>query len=140
VTLYVLDSDTHTLLVNQHPKVSARVRAVAAPNVLATTVITVVESVLGWNGYIRRARTPAAVAFAFDGMARSIEVLAGFRIIGFSVAASARYDQLDAMKLNVGKNDLRIAAIALEAGATVVTRNLREFQRVPGLVCEDWAV
>ena len=43
-------------------------------------------------------------------------------------------------ELNVKHNDLRIAAIALELGATVVTRNRRDFSRVPGLLIEDWAI
>jgi tRNA(fMet)-specific endonuclease VapC len=44
-----------------------------------------------------------------------------------------------AAKLNVRKMDLCIAAIALEHQAIVVTRNVRDFQRVPNLVVEDWS-
>ncbi len=42
------------------------------------------------------------------------------------------------MKLNVGRNDLRLAALALELGAIVVTDNIRDFVRVPGLSWIDW--
>jgi tRNA(fMet)-specific endonuclease VapC len=51
-----------------------------------------------------------------------------------------RYNGLVSMRLNVGKMDLRIAAIALEHGAVVVTRNTRDFQRIPGVTVEDWTV
>ena len=57
----------------------------------------------------------------------------------FSEAAIRRYNALLAMMLNIGKMDLRIAAIALEENAVVITRNLRDFGRVPGLACENWA-
>ncbi len=43
-------------------------------------------------------------------------------------------------KHNIGGNDLLIAATALESGATVVTRNLRDFGRVPGLLVIDWSI
>jgi predicted nucleic acid-binding protein len=36
--------------------------------------------------------------------------------------------------------DLRIASIALTTGATLLSRNLRHFRRVPGLASEDWTV
>ncbi len=39
----------------------------------------------------------------------------------------------------VGPNDLWIAAAALAHGLTMVTANVREFDRVPGLVVEAWA-
>jgi tRNA(fMet)-specific endonuclease VapC len=61
------------------------------------------------------------------------------QILSFTEPAIARYEQLKAMKLNVAKMDLRIAAIALEAGGTLVTRNLRDFQRIPNLPMENWA-
>lgn len=38
----------------------------------------------------------------------------------------------------IGSHDLFIAAHARSRGMTLLTRNLREFQRVPGLVVEDW--
>ncbi|NVO06582.1 MAG: VapC toxin family PIN domain ribonuclease, partial [Rhodoferax sp.] len=38
----------------------------------------------------------------------------------------------------IGENDLWIAAHALAADMTLVTNNLREFQRVPGLKLENW--
>ena len=50
------------------------------------------------------------------------------------------FDRLVRLKLNVGKMDLKIATIALELGATIVTNNARDFCRVPGLVWEDWTV
>lgn len=39
----------------------------------------------------------------------------------------------------IGGNDLLIAAHALSLGLTLVTNNRREFDRVPGLACEEWA-
>ncbi len=62
------------------------------------------------------------------------------KILSFTEPAVHRFQALLRMKLNVGGMDLRIAAIALECGAVVVTRNLRDFQRVPGLVVHDWSV
>jgi tRNA(fMet)-specific endonuclease VapC len=38
----------------------------------------------------------------------------------------------------IGANDLLVAAHALEQDATLVTDNVEEFQRVPGLAVENW--
>jgi tRNA(fMet)-specific endonuclease VapC len=39
----------------------------------------------------------------------------------------------------IGANDMLIAATALAAEVALVTRNLDEFRRVPGLAVEDWS-
>jgi tRNA(fMet)-specific endonuclease VapC len=63
-----------------------------------------------------------------------------FTIAAPSEAAWDRFDQLVKLKLNVGSADLRIAALALDINATVVTANVRDFARVPGLSWVDWSV
>lgn len=40
----------------------------------------------------------------------------------------------------IGGNDLWIAAMALANGATLVTANTSEFERVPDLLLEDWTL
>lgn len=47
--------------------------------------------------------------------------------------------QLTDAGMPIGDNDTAIAGHALAAGCTLVTNNIREFGRVPGLEYEDWA-
>ena len=51
--------------------------------------------------------------------------------------AAIRHD-LEARGLGIGPMDTLIAAQAQRLGATVITRNVREFGRVPGLKVENW--
>lgn len=60
----------------------------------------------------------------------------------FDAAAAERYGSLRAQLEKAGEPlaepDLRIAAIALARDLTVVTGNVRHFQRVPDLRVENW--
>jgi tRNA(fMet)-specific endonuclease VapC len=51
--------------------------------------------------------------------------------------AAIRHD-LEAGGVGIGPMDTLIAAQAMRLGATVVTRNVREFERVSGLMIENW--
>ena len=51
--------------------------------------------------------------------------------------AAIRHD-LESRGVGIGPMDTLIAAQALRLGATVITRNVREFGRVPGLKVENW--
>jgi len=127
-----------SLLRTGNSTVRSRV-ALTAPQELAITVITVEEQLNGWYIQLRQPQSDAQLAAVYTRIVETTVALARLRVLTFDVPAIARYRGLVALKLNVGKMDLRIAAIALETGATVVTRNARDFGRVPGLAIADWS-
>lgn len=65
-------------------------------------------------------------------------------ILDFDMRAAAAYAVIRArlMKdgLSIGPNDIIIAATALSNQAILITANIREFSRVPGLLVENWTV
>lgn len=138
MTLHVLDTDTLSLLQEGHPAVVARVAA-HAPQDIAVTVITVEEQLSGWYRQLRRNKQPEDLAKVYDRLTATVRYLSRLALISFSEAAIHRAKSLKAANLNVRKMDLSIAAIALEAQATVVTCNVRDFMRVPNLAVEDWS-
>jgi tRNA(fMet)-specific endonuclease VapC len=138
MTMYVLDTDTLSLYQHGHPVVTPQVDARPLTD-LAITVITVEEQLAGWYSQLRHASHPPQVAAVYLRLAQAVKSLARLPIITYTEIDIQRYDQLKALKLNIGKQDLRIAAIVLENGATLVTRNTRDFQRVPNLTIVDWS-
>jgi tRNA(fMet)-specific endonuclease VapC len=59
-------------------------------------------------------------------------------ILDFDEAASIEYQRLQRARIRIGTMDLKIAAIALVSGAMLLSRNESDFEKVPGLVIEDW--
>lgn len=63
-------------------------------------------------------------------------------VLDYGAKAAAHYGQIRAALEQLGKpigvNDLHIAGHARSEGLTLVTNNLREFERVPGLLLDNW--
>jgi tRNA(fMet)-specific endonuclease VapC len=106
---------------------------------LAVTVISVDEMLTGWYTKVRRARTPPQIARAFGQLTDAVSFLAAVRIQTFTEPAVLRYDGLRSSFRRLDKNALRIASIVLEGGDTLVNRNTKDFQQIPGLRIEDWS-
>ena len=70
------------------------------------------------------------------------QFVAQFEVIPFDSKCAGHYAALRAeLETNgnvIGPNDMLIAATALGNGATLVTNNVREFNRVPNLQLESW--
>jgi tRNA(fMet)-specific endonuclease VapC len=139
VSRFVLDTDTLTLFERLHPAVVRNV-ILHLTDHIAVTSITVEEQLGGWFAQLRSARTPQQIESAHVRMSATLQTLGSWDVLPFTAPAVLRFQDLLRQRLNVGGNDLRIAAIALETGAVVVTRNRRDFGRVHGLPCEDWSV
>ena len=72
------------------------------------------------------------------------EILPFVRVIDFDEAAALATGQLQAQLKKAGKligvEDIQIAATALSRNLTLVTRNTRHFDHIPGLGVENWFV
>jgi tRNA(fMet)-specific endonuclease VapC len=136
---YLLDTDHVSLNQRGHPLVSTRVQD-AGPTQLRISVITVEEQLRGWLALIRNATTPEARVRAYTRLRMAVEYFASVSLLDFTREADALVTELRRQGIRVGTQDLRIAAIALANGATLVTRNARDFHQVPGLVIADWSL
>jgi tRNA(fMet)-specific endonuclease VapC len=138
MSLHILDTDILTLYQTGNSDVIRQVLAFPVAD-LAITVISVEEQLSGWYTLLRRAKKREQLARVYQRLADNVESLARFRILSFTEAAITRQQALSQSKLNVGKKDLCIAAIALEQQAVLVTRNSSDFARIPALIIKDWS-
>ena len=134
---YLLDTDTLSLLLRRDSVVHDFVKALP-PKEFGISIISYEEQITGRFAQLRRARTTQETVDAYGWLKKTAELLAPMPLVGFAEVSLARFEALVALRLNVGSNDLRIAATALDLGAAVVTRNLRDYSRVPGLRIETW--
>src|SRR5262245_56864477 len=123
---FVLDTDILSLHQRNHPQVGAAI-ASHATDLLSISTITIEEQIGGWSALARSAKSPQQHEHASMFLAALVASWREFALVPMTQPAIARFDAFVKAKLNVKRNDLRIAAIALELGATVVTRNRRDF-------------
>ena len=95
---------------------------------------------LGAHTFISRARTTVDVIRGYTLLLEIIQGFAAAPVLPFDAAAAAVYDDLRARRVRVATMDLRLAAVTLSRGLVLLTRNTRDFGRVPALATEDWTV
>lgn len=130
--MIVLDTDAVSELLRRAPVDRLRQRiARADPDRLSTTAITLGELAYG-----------AARGAREDLCAQALLALREVKVLDFDRLAAETYGAIRALLEHKGVRladpDLRIAAIALSRGATLVTGNLKHFARVPDLKVENW--
>ncbi|HSI48971.1 MAG TPA: type II toxin-antitoxin system VapC family toxin [Ideonella sp.] len=135
MTRYMLDTNILIYLIKHKPaSVVERVNALASNDSLCMSFVTWAELLKGAAGSTRAAE----VRQRLDALAREVPVLLGLQS-GLCEHYATQALRLKTAGTPIGANDLWIACHALSEKATLVTNNLREFERIEGLALENWA-
>ena len=139
--MVILDTDHVTLFFAGGPAGSHIKRRldVLPQGEIATTVVTYEEQSRGWLAYLSKSARVSHVVDAYRRLQHHIESFKAMPVVGFADAAAIEFQRLRKLGVRIGTMDLRIASIALTLGATVLSRNMRDFRQVPGLTVEDWS-
>jgi len=135
--MFVLDTDALTHLLLGHKRVTEK-RAQATVEV-ALTAVTRIEVLQGRFASVLKAEDGEKLLLAQERLVATERDLEKFIILTIDAAASTEFDLLrQNKKLKIRRGDLLIAAITLANRATLVTRNEKDFRKVPGLRIENW--
>jgi tRNA(fMet)-specific endonuclease VapC len=139
VARYVLDTDHVSLILRNHPGLSA----IAEQYDCAVTIVTVQELFNSWAGRINNAALQDLPPL-YTKLWSTMTYLQTVEILDFTLDADAALKAVmrdyPELRKNRIQKDMRIATIALSCDATVVTRNRKDFGLVPGLSIMDWTV
>ena len=136
----VLDTD-HMSLLEWGSREAARLRERLADfeeGEVATTIINYEEQMRGWMAYLARARLLAKQVEAYRRLRHHLENYRQIPVLDFDARAAGVFEELLRARIRIGTMDLKIAAIVLSLDATLLSRNKRDFIKVPGLKLEDW--
>ena len=128
---WMLDTNTLSDLIKNPQGSVARRLALVDPDSVCTSIVVACELRFG----AQRKASPLLSSKVAD-------LLSCLPVLALDCAVDRHYADirltLERAGTPIGSHDLFIAAHARSLGLGVVTHNLREFQRVPGLVVEDW--
>jgi len=136
--VYIIDTDHVSLF--QRKQAAVLQRFVDNYKKLAVTIITVEEQIKGRFTLIKQANSSTKLIRAYTALQNSFLFFNTITVLPFDEAANAQYENLRQQKIRIGTYDLRIAAIALSVKGVLVTRNWKDFGKVPDLILEDWSV
>ncbi len=106
---------------------------------IGVSVSTLHEQMLGAHNKIIQAKTPAEFVRGYEILFMVLEQHRQYAIVPYEAPAHSEFLRLRSSKVRIGTMDLRIAAVALARDLVVVTRNVADFSRVPGLKHCDWS-
>jgi len=138
--MILLDTDHVSVLLEErdrrHAQLRARLRE--AGDSLSISIVSIEEQLRAWLAKIHGVTDPQRQIVPYGRLKRVFTFLREWPISGWNQAAADQFQQLRSLRTKIGSQDLKIACIALANDALLLSANLRDFERVPGLRVEDW--
>lgn len=139
--MILLDTDHLSILIDSRqtlfPVLAARMTQSADQNFVAC-IVSLEEQMQGWLNLIRQRRRVHEQIRPYQQFTSALDFFARWHLLPFDERAADLFEGLRARKVRIGAQDLKIASIALANDATLLTANLVDFEKVPGLRIEDW--
>ncbi|MEX2564979.1 MAG: type II toxin-antitoxin system VapC family toxin [Cyclobacteriaceae bacterium] len=131
--MYLLDTNICIYLIKKRPEIVLKKFRSYSISMFKISSVTIAELYYGVAKSERRKMNGDAL----------IQFLSPFEFIPFTDGDAIAYGgiraELERKGQIIGPYDLQIAAQAISRKMTLVTNNVKEFQRIPGLVLENWA-
>ncbi len=140
---FLFDTDHVSILQSQHrPEYDAIIAQMAKHPAkdLGFSLISFHEQVLGAHTYITRARNAIGIINGYQLLEDVLLTFSRVSVVPYDAAAAAVFDNLVAQRVRIATMDLRLAASAMSRGLILLSRNTRDFNKVPGLFTEDWTI
>ncbi len=137
--MHLLDTNIVTALYAGNERVMNRLRDLDDPQV-GIIIITKAELLRGRIDYLLKATDGESLLRAQLLLTQTEQLLDDLRIIPFEQTAVEQFERLKSQRSlrKMGRSDLLIASIAIAHRATLVTRNLKDFQLVSNLKLTNW--
>jgi tRNA(fMet)-specific endonuclease VapC len=138
---YLLDTDHISFIQRRSGREFAQLTeriAQNSPTDFALSVISFHEQVLGAHTFINRAQTKEEIVRGYNLLLQTLQGFSLAPVLPFDAEPITIFGNLRAQGIRLSTMDLRIASIALSHGLVLLTRNTRDFAKVPDLMIEDW--
>lgn len=139
--MYLLDTNILSEFFKDNAKILAKIESLPDDTPFAISIVNLIEILKGRFEFLLKAANGEELIRADQWLREDLRRLDTIDRLPISDAVAELFDrhrQNRKMK-NIGRPDLLIACVALAHGATLVTRNTKDFAGIPNLKLENWA-
>lgn len=113
-------------------------RLMQSGKLAVTTIVSAEEQLRGWLSQIKASRSLADQVDPYVRLQTRIAYYAKWTLLPWTTGAAHRFATMRKAGVRIGTMDLKIAVITIEHDGLLLSQNVTDFSRVPGLRVESW--